>query len=229
MEEEVTNTTDNTPAVEPTQEAVGNNPSQGGDESLGEAKPFLGGDDKASEPSENKGEGVPNEQNEESKVPSEEDYLQAVVKDDAILGADSNVELDKTLIKALIPEAQKLGVTPAQMKSLANTLAKAQMEQGKEMLKSRIDYFEKMKAESMKKYSRQDFEQINRGIDKWFAPNGVMNNVIRNSELGADPEFLALMHYLGEAVKEDGLAGASSGGGSGMGDGNGIEGLSKLW
>lgn len=206
--------------------AENNAGDEGGEGGEGEEKPFLG-DTKSGE--EKPGEGKEGTEGEKPKAATEEDYLKAVVKDDEVLGKDTKMEIDSALVKALIPKAQELGVTPDQMKALANHLAKAQIEQAKEFSKSRIEYFEKMKAESLQKYTQKDFEQINKGIDKWFKPNGVMNNVIRNSELGADPEFLALMHHLGEAVKEDGLSGAGSGSGSGGGDGNGIDGLSKLW
>lgn len=198
----------------------------GGDNG-GEGKPFLGNEGKDGEGGKG-GEG--GEAGKGKPEPAkEEDYLKAVVKDETLLGNDKNVQLDSALIKAMIPKAQELGVSPDSLGKLANALAKAQLDQGKEALKSRIDYFNKMKAESMQKYTEGDFKTINAGIDKWFKPNGVMNNVIRNSELGADPEFLALMHYLGKQVAEDNAAGAGAGGGGSGVDPNGIDGLSKMW
>lgn len=161
--------------------------------------------------------------------PSEEEYTKALVKDEALLGDDKRITLDADLYKACVPVMQKYGVTPEAANALANALAKAQLDDAKARMQSRIDYFEKMKAESLRTYTPADFETINAGIDRWFKPGGIMNNVIRNSELGADPEFLALMHHLGKSAKEDGGQGAAGGsGGSGV-DPNTTQGLSDLW
>lgn len=182
----------------------------------GADKPFLG-------------DGAGKETAEAAKPASEEDYAKAMVKDEAIFGNDKAFQFDTGLVKAMIPKAQELGVSPENMGKLANALAKAQIDEAREAMKDRIAYFNKMKTESLQRYSPRDFEQINAGIDHWFKPGGVMNRVIRNSELGADPEFLALMHHLGASAKADGLAGvASSGGGSGANP-NGIDGLAKMW
>lgn len=161
--------------------------------------------------------------------PSEEDYTKALVKDEALLGDDKRITLDADLYKACVPVMQKYGVTPEAANALANALAKAQVDDAKARMQARIDYFEKMKAESLRTYTPADFEAINAGIDRWFKPGGVMNSVIRNSELGADPEFLALMHHLGKAAKEDGGAGAAGGSGGSDVDPNTTQGLSDLW
>ena len=161
--------------------------------------------------------------------PSEEEYTKALVKDEALLGDDTRITLDADLYKACVPVMQKYGVTPEAANALANALAKAQVDDAKARMQSRIDYFEKMKAESLRTYTPADFEAINAGIDRWFKPGGVMNSVIRNSELGADPEFLALMHHLGKAAKEDGGAGAAGGSGGAGVDPNTTQGLSDLW
>jgi hypothetical protein len=190
----------------------------------GAEKPFLG-----EEGAKNGKEGTEEGKQETPKPVEEAEYVAALVKDEALLGDDKSVQLDSALFKAVVPTLQKYGVSPEAANALANNLAKAQIEQAREASKARIEYFERMKQESMRTYTQKDFEQINKGIDKWFKPDGVMNRVIRNSELGADPEFLALMHHLGEAVKVDGIAGAGAGGGGSAGDANGIEGLSKIW
>ena len=161
--------------------------------------------------------------------PSEEDYAKALVKDEALLGDDKRITLDADLYKACVPVMQKYGVTPEAANALANALAKAQIDDAKARMQARIDYFEKMKQESLRTYTPADFETINAGIDRWFKPGGIMNNVIRNSELGADPEFLALMHYLGKSAKEDGAAGAAGGGGGAGIDPDTAQGLSDLW
>ena len=180
-----------------------------------EPKPFLG-EQKPTEPPP-------------PAPPSEEDYAKALVKDEALLGDDKRITLDADLYKACVPVMQKYGVTPEAANALANALAKAQVDDAKARMQARIDYFEKMKQESLRTYTPADFEQINAGIDRWFKPGGVMNNVIRNSELGADPEFLALMHHLGKAAKEDGGQGAAGGGGGPSVDPNSEQGLSDLW
>jgi len=201
--------------------------AEGGGESAqgGQTKPFLGG-----EKPKGDGEGGEKPKGDGGQAPAtEEEYLKALVKDEKLLGTEKELQLSQELLKAVVPEAQKLGVTPTQLNSLANALAKAQVDEARTQMRGRIDYFEKMKAESLRKYTEQDFGTINAGIDKWFKPGGVMNNVIRNSELGADPEFLALMHHLGRAAKEDGVSGAGAGGGGSSVDPNSTEGLSKLW
>lgn len=210
--------------------AAGNGGTGGGEGGQGgqggTAKPFLGG--KKEEPKNPDGNQPPKDGNQPT-APDEKAYLDAIVKDENIFGKDDNIVFDQSLIKAVIPACQKYNIPPEAANAIANAFAKAQFDGAREAYKQRADYFAKMNGEARAKYSDGDFEQINRGIDKWFKPGGVMNNVIRNSELGADPEFLALMHELGAAVKEDGGKGAAAGGGEGTGDANGISGLSKLW
>lgn len=172
-------------------------------------KPFLGG----------KAEGTSDEKA----------YLDAIVKDEAVFGKDNDLVFDQGLVKAVIPACQKHNISPEAAKDIANAFAKAQFDAARAAYRERCDFFAKMNGAAKEKYSDADFEQINKGIDKWFKPGGIMNNVIRNSELGADPEFLALMHELGKAALEDAGKGAAAGGGEDVGDGNGIKGLSKLW
>lgn len=192
--------------------AGASNPDDGG---AGDPKPFLGDPPKD-------GAGDP-------KPVEESEYMAALVKDEALLGDDKSITLDGELFKSVVPILQKHGIAPAAANEMANALAKAQIEQAKAAMQSRLDYFEKMKQESLRTYTQRGFEKINAGIDKWFKPGGTMNQVIRNSELGADPEFLALMHHLGEAAMEDDGAGADSGGGADAGDPNSIAGLSSMW
>ena len=197
----------------------------GGTGGTGGDKPFLG-----NKPPENKnGNEPPKDGNEPAKAPDEKAYLDAIKKDEAIFGTDNDLVFDQGLIKAVIPVCQKHGVSTEAANAIANAFAKAQLDGARAAYRERCDRFAKMNGEARAKYGDADFEQINAGIDKWFKPGGIMNNVIRNSELGADPEFLALMHELGKAAKEDAGKGAAAGGGDGTGDPNGINGLSKLW
>lgn len=196
----------------------------------GDGKPYLGepkpGDKGDKQPKDGANAPKPGEP---PKSATDEDYLKAFAKDEKLLGDDKSVTLDAELAKGVLPTARELGVSPETFNRLANALAKAQVDRAREAMKARVDYFEKMKQESMRTYTPKDFERINSAIDRWFKPGGTMNAVIRNSELGADPEFLALMNHLGKAVAEDGAAGAGAGGGSGGYDPNSINGLAKAW
>lgn len=170
----------------------------------------------------------------------EKEYLDAIKKDENLLGKN-DMQFDERLIKACIPAMQKYGISKEAANEMANAFAKAQLDGAKEMLKERSEYFAKMKGEATAKYSDSDFEQINAGIDHWFKPagtklpdgtvaKGIMNYVIRNSELGADPEFLALMHHLGASVKEDTGKGEGTGGGGGAGQpSGGYSGIAEIW
>ena len=195
--------------------------------------PFLGGSDdgagegagqEGSDPKpEDKGEGAkPDEVTEQS-------FIDGIKKDAAMLGDDESVELDADMIKAIAPVLKETGVSVDQANRLANALAKVQMDQARAAQQERIENFNKLNREAVAKWSPQDFKQINAGINKWFRKDGPMNYVIRHSELGSDPEFLALMHHIGAASMSDGLAGAAAGSGAPTGDGNGIDGMSKLW
>lgn len=162
-------------------------------------------------------------------APDEKSYLDAVKANKDILGKDTELEFDPALVKSVIPVCQKHGISVDAANEMANAFAKAQLDGAKAALQERCDRFQKMNTEARAKYNDRDFEQINRGIDKFFKPGGAMNFTIRNSELGADPEFLALMHYLGAAEKEDSVEGAADGGGSAGGDGSSFAGISTIW
>ena len=82
---------------------------------------------------------------------------------------------------------------------------------------------------AIQKYSKVDFEQINAGIDAAFAPGGVMNYVIRNSEIGNDPEFLALMLWYGQHKPTNTQPAGGGGGGGTTGQAAGFNGIAKAW
>lgn len=167
--------------------------------------------------------------NDPPKTYEEKDYLEGIKKDTALLGDDDKVQLDGSLVKAMAPTFKELGISPEQANKLANAFAKAQVDDAKGLLQQRMQSFQKMRDEATQKYTKNDFAQISAGIDKWFKPGGVMNNVIRNTELAADPEFLALMHHLGAEVAQDGAAGAGAGSGGSGGSANTFAGISGLW
>ncbi len=92
-----------------------------------------------------------------------------------------------------------------------------------------VQTFQERRDEAAQKYTANDFARISAGIDKWFKPGGVMNDVIRNTELAADPEWLARMRRLGAEVAQDGAAGAGAGSGGSGGSANTFAGISGLW
>ena len=191
----------------------------------GAAKPYLGGGS-----GEGSGEGKKLGGGDGGAAQAtDDDYIRAFVKDEVLLGDDKDVQLDAELAKGVLPTARELGVSPQAFSKLANALAKAQVERAREDMKARVDYFNRMKEESVRRYSQRDFAKINAAIDHHFKPGGIMNSVIRNSELGADPEFLALMRRLGDEVAEDTSSGSAAGGGGAPYDPNSIADLAKMW
>lgn len=241
--------TTHTPTTEPTPapEAGDNAPADSGasepadkaaDPDNADVKPFLGKTDDAEQKPETAGaddkkQGAEAEakdgEADKPKPPAEKDYLDAIKKDDKILGDVKDMQFEPRLIKSVVPVMQKFGISTEAANAMANAFAKEQLAMGREALKERADRFARMNADARNKYTDADFKQINAGIDKCFKPGGVMNMVVRNSELGADPEFLALMYRLGEAEKTDSGKGAASGGGSGTYDPTSIAGLAKGW
>ncbi len=190
-------------------------PQDGGD------RPFLGGSGKPEGEAGKDGE---------AEAPDEQAYLDAVKKDEGVLGNDPNLIFDDRLVKAVIPACREHGVSPKAANAIANAFAKAQLDAAREAYRARCEWFQKLNGEARAKYTDGDFAQINKGIDRCFRPGGVMNNVVRNSELGADPEFLALMHRIGAEAREDDGKGAAAGGGAGAYDPNAAErGLSDIW
>ncbi len=192
-------------------------------------KPFLG--DHKPKTDEHTTDTANDKKADEQKTepPSDEDYMKAFVKDEKLLGNEKEIKLDSELAKAVLPTAKECGLSPENYAKLANALAAAQVQQAKDAMKNRVEYFQKMKQESLRTYTPRDFEAINAGIDKYFKPGGTMNYVIRNSELGADPEFLALMKTLGEHCREDNATGTTTAGSSKSYDPNDISGLAKQW
>ena len=165
----------------------------------------------------------------EKKEVTEADYEKAFVKDTELLGDDEAIKLDKELASKVFPTAKELGVSPEAFAKLANALAKAQLDNKNDLVHTRIEYFKQMKAEAQKKYTSKDFEQIEAGVRANAKPGGQLDYLLRNSELGADLEMLAILHKLGGMVKEDHASGAAAGGGRGGYDPNSISGLANQW
>lgn len=155
---------------------------------------------------------------ETSKI-ADEEYTKALVADAETkkLAADERIELSPELVKGMMPALKAAGVKPEQAGALANALAREQLRATKADISRRIENCKQMNAEAMKLYSsEEDWKAIGAGVEKFFKPGGAMHYTITHSELGSDPEFLALMKYVGERVRADKAAGVTSGAGGGQ-------------
>ena len=137
--------------------------------------------------------------------------------------------MDAGAMKAVAPILKEAGVSVETAGKLVNALARYQVEQFKARNAERYADNKRMHDAAIQKYSKVDFEQINAGIDAAFAPGGVMNYIIRNSEIGNDPEFLSLMLWYGQH-KPTNTQPTGGGGGSGTtGQPAGFVGIAKSW
>lgn len=199
-----------------------------GEKPAGSAKPYLGEEGEKKPDGENKpAEGEKKPVEEKPPEITEQSYIDGIKADAKEFG--ENAKLDEGLIKALAPTLKESGISVENANMIANEIAKYQVAAAREAYRARVEAFQKMNAESIKRYTPADFKTINAGIDACFKRGGAMNHVIRNSELGADPEFLALMLEVGKRHIEDTGSGGATGGGAGAGDPNGIDGLAKMW
>ena len=132
------------------------------------------------------------------------------------LAADERIELSPELVTGMLPHLKAAGVKPEQAAQLANSLAREQIKAEKKRVAERVESCKRLNAEAMKLYpAESDWKLIGAGVARFFKPGSPMHYTLTHSELGSDPEFLALMKYVGERVQADGAAGASSGTGGG--------------
>ena len=132
------------------------------------------------------------------------------------LAADENIELSPELIKGMLPHLKAAGVKPEQAAQLANSFAREQIKVEKARVEERVENCKKLNAAAMKLYPAEaDWKLIGAGVEHFFKKGGVMHYTITHSELGSDPEFLALMKFVGERVQKDGTQGAATGTGGG--------------
>ena len=110
-----------------------------------------------------------------------------------------------------------------------NALARYQIDQFKARQQERYADNKRMHDAAVQKYSKADFEQINAGIDFAFAKDGVMNYIVRNSEIGNDPEFLELMKWYGAHHPTDRQPAGSGSGGGTTGQPAGFNGIAQSW
>jgi len=157
---------------------------------------------------------------------NEEDYATKITLDETIA---KDVEVDAGAMKAVAPILKEAGVSVETAGKLVNALARYQVEQFKARNAERYADNKRMHDAAIQKYSKVDFEQINAGIDAAFARDGVMNYVIRNSEIGNDPEFLALMLWYGQHKPTNTQPAGGGGGGGTTGQAAGFNGIAKAW
>ena len=156
-----------------------------------------------------------------------EDYAAGVKLEDGVAAA--GIDVDRAAMDAVAPVLLKHGVSVEAASELVNALAKYQVEQFKARNAERFADNKRMHDAALAKYSKADFDDINAGIDAWFNPEGVMNYVVRNSEIGNDPEFLELMRWCGRHRPTNGSVGAAAGGQGTVGQSAGFKGISSAW
>ena len=157
---------------------------------------------------------------------NEEDYATKITLDETIA---KDVEVDAGAMNAVAPILKEAGVSVETAGKLVNALARYQVEQFKARNAERYADNKRMHDAAIQKYSKVEFEQINAGIDAAFARDGVMNYIIRNSEVGNDPEFLALMLWYGQHKPTNTQPAGGGGGGGTTGQAAGFNGIAKAW
>ena len=147
---------------------------------------------------------------------TDEDFTKAMVASDEVKKAagDDKLELSPELVKGMLPAIRKCGISPEQANELANSLAMQQVAAAKAHAEARAADIKKMNDEATRIYpDKQSWDAIGAGVKHFFKPGGTMYETIVHSELGCDPEFLALMKWVGERVAKDNTpTGAGAGG-----------------
>ena len=166
---------------------------------------------------DNGGENQPPAIDAETSKIADEEYTKAMVADDETKKlAGEDIQLSDELIKGMLPALKAAGVKPEQANGLANALAREQLKAEKARIEQRVSNCKQMNADAMKLFpAESDWKLIGAGVERFFKKGGAMHYTITHSELGSDPEFLALMKFVGERVQKDGAAGAASGTGGG--------------
>ena len=157
---------------------------------------------------------------------NEDDYATKVTIDSEIA---KDVEVDQGAMKAVAPLLKEAGISIETAGKLVNALARYQVEQFKARNAERYADNKRMHDAALQKYSRADFEQINAGIDAAFARDGVMNYIVRNSEIGNDPEFLELMKWYGAHHPTNTQPSGGGIGGGTTGQPAGFAGIAESW
>ena len=178
-----------------------------GEPKPGEPNPATDGDPKPGEQKPTDGE---------PKQYTDEDFTKAIVTSDAVKKAagDDKIQLSPELVKGMLPAIRKANLSPEQANDLANELAARQIAAAKAHYEERVADIKQMNDEAMKLFpDKTSWDSIGAGIKHFFKPGGAMFETIAHSELGSDPEFLAMMKWVGERVSKDSLAAAPGAGG----------------
>lgn len=197
--------------------ATDGDPKPSSTEPTSAAGKTLEGDPKPGEPKP--GEQKPSEQKPETTEPkqyTDEDFTKAIVTSDAVKKAagDDQIQLSPELVKGMLPAIRKANLSPEQANDLANELAAQQIAAAKAHYEERVADIKQMNDEAMKLFpDKTSWDSIGAGIKHFFKPGGTMFETIAHSELGSDPEFLAMMKWVGERVSKDSLGGAPGAGG----------------
>ena len=160
-------------------------------------------------------------------APAEVNYADEVKIDPTVAGG--NIEVDKDAVNVVAPFLKEWNVPLEQANKLVNAFAKFQIDKFRERNQERFNDNKRMHDEALRTYSKQDFIAINSAIDSYFKPDGVMNYVIRHSELGNDPEFLALMKDLGTRLPANAQPAAGAGTAGTTGQAAGYNGIASAW
>lgn len=195
---------------------------------LGRAdQPAPGGGEPAAQPAQDGARAPAKPDAQPAPQVKPEDYAAGVKLEDGVAGA--GIDVDRGAMDAVAPVLMKHGVSVEAASELVNALARYQVEQFKARNAERFADNKRMHDAAVAKYSKVDFEYINAGIDSSFAPDGVMNYIVRNSEIGNDPEFLELMLAVGRTRPTNGSVGAAAGGQGTVGQSAGFQGISSAW
>ncbi len=138
-------------------------------------------------------------------------------------------QVDVEALKAVAPTLKECGVSPENANKLINALAKYQLDRARDAHEKRMADNTKAKALAAATFTKNDLATINRAIDAKFKPGGIMNYIIRYSELGNDLEFLALMKEIGERLPSNESLGGANGGTGTTGQSAGFEGIAAAW
>ena len=140
------------------------------------------------------------------KEVKDEDYLKAMVADEATKKAagDDKMEISQELAKRMLPALREAGLNPEQSAKLANVFAREQIAAAVKHREEVAATMKEMNDAAFKQYPEQrDWDLIGAARDHFFKQGGTMSYTIAKSFLGADKEFLALLHFAGEKLAAD--------------------------
>ena len=142
----------------------------------------------------------------------DEDFLKAFVADDEtkkLYGRD-DFQFSEEVAKKMLPAFRDAGINPEQASKIANAYAREQIASARDYAAKRTANIKEMNEAAFKLFpNEQDWKLIAAARDHFFKPagkdgkGGTMLYTIARSELGSDPEFLALLKFAGEKIVAD--------------------------